>query len=192
MKRVKRIALLLGSAVLLVLGGAAGWFGARETQDTETVTDTTTVTRTATVAAAEPGLPAAVVKTRDALLAAAEDGDYEALRPLVPATAFEYTFGSPVPGGPIAYWRELERTTAQRPLEALAKVLRMPYTLSRGLYVWPFAYSVASADDLTAHERELLAPLGPLESVFVAGTGYLGWRVGIQPDGTWVFFVAGD
>jgi hypothetical protein len=68
----------------------------------------------------------------------------------------------------------------------------MPYTLSRGLYVWPFAYSVASVDDLTAHERELLAPLGPFESVFVEGTGYLGWRAGIGPDGTWVFFVAGD
>ena len=34
--------------------------------------------------------------------------------------------------------------------------LRMPYTLSRGLYFWPFAYDVASIDDLTAHERELL------------------------------------
>jgi hypothetical protein len=177
---------------LLVLGGAAGWFGSREIQDDETVTGTTTVTRTATVAAPDPGLPAAVVKTRDALLAAAESRDYEALRSLVPATGFEYTFGSPVPGGPIAYWQDLERTTAQRPLDALAKVLRMPYTLSRGLYVWPFAYDVAGSDELTAHERELLAPLGPLESVFVEGTGYLGWRAGIRPDGSWVFFVAGD
>ena len=189
---MKRIAVVLGSILLLVLGGAAGWFGQRETRDAKTVTDTTTVTRTTTVAAPETGLPAPVAKTRDALLQAAEARDYEALRALVPTTGFEYTFGSPVPGGPIAYWQDLERTTAQRLLDALAKVLRMPYTLSRGLYVWPFAYSVASIDDLTAHERELLAPLGPLESVFVEGTGYLGWRAGIQPDGTWVFFVAGD
>ena len=56
----------------------------------------------------------------------------------------------------------------------------------------PFAYDVASLSDLTAHERELLATLGPLESVFVEGTGYLGWRAGIRPDGSWVFFVAGD
>jgi hypothetical protein len=192
MRRVKRIGVVLASVALLVLGGAAGWFGSREIQDAETVTDTTTVTRTATVAASDPGLPAAVVKTRDALLAAAESRDYAALRALVPTTGFEYTFGSPVPGGAIAYWQDLERTTGQRPLDALAKVLQMPYTLSRGLYVWPFAYSVASIDDLTAHERELLAPLGPLESVFVEGTGYLGWRAGIGPDGTWVFFVAGD
>ncbi len=192
MRRVKRIGVVLASVALLVLGGAAGWFGSREIQDPETVTSTTTVTQAETVAAPDPGLPAAVVKTRDALLDAAENRDYEALRSLVPATGFEYTFGSPVPGGPIAYWQDLERTTAQRPLDALAKALRMPYTLSRGLYVWPFAYDVAGGDELTAHERELLAPLGPLESVFVEGTGYIGWRAGIRPDGTWVFFVAGD
>lgn len=186
---VKRALILVGAALLLVSGGVAGWFGSREIRDAETVTVTETTTVTVT---RESGLPAAVEKTRAALLAAAESGDYEALRPLVPETAFEYTFGSPVQGGPIAYWQELERTTGERPLEALAEVLRMPYTLSRGLYVWPFAYDVAAIDDLTAHERELLAPLGPLESVFVEGTGYLGWRAGIQPDGTWIFFVAGD
>ena len=189
---MKRIAVIVASVALVVLGGAAGWFGARETEDTETVTVTTTDTVTTAVEAAEPGLPAPVAETRDALLEAAESGDYEALRPLVPDTGFEYTFGSPVPGGPIAYWQELERTTDEEPLDSLAEVLRMPYTLSRGIYVWPFAYDVASIDDLTAHERELLAPLGPLETVFVEGTGYLGWRAGIRPDGTWVFFVAGD
>ena len=139
------------------------------------------------------GVPAAVEETRAALLAAAESGDYEALRPLIPANgAFKYTFGGPVDGGPIAYWQELERTTEARPLETLAAVLRMPYTLSRGYYYWPFAYDVADVADLSPHERELLAPLGPLDTVFVEGTGYLGWRAGIAPDGTWVFFVAGD
>lgn len=97
-----------------------------------------------------------------------------------------------MPGGPVAFWKDLERMAGQRPLERLEQVLRMPYTLSRGIYVWPFAYDVVSVDDLTAHERGLLAPLGPLDSVFVEGTGYLGWRAGIQPDGTWIFFVAGD
>jgi hypothetical protein len=139
------------------------------------------------------GVPAAVERTRAALLAAAESGDYEALRALIPANgAFKYTFGEPVEGGPIAYWQNLERTTEARPLETLAAVLRMPYTLSRGYYYWPFAYDVADVTDLSPHERELLAPLGPLDRVFVKGTGYLGWRAGIAPDGTWVFFVAGD
>jgi hypothetical protein len=42
---------------------------------------------------------------------------------------------------------------------------------------------------LTAHERALL---GDLADDFGAGSGYLGWRTGIAPGGTWRFFIAGD
>lgn len=183
---------VVAAVALLGIGALAGWLVESAVEDTVTVVETSTVTRTTTVEAPERGLPDAVVKTRDALLEAAEARDYDALERLLPAGAFSYTFGGPVPGGPVAFWKDLEHTAGQRPLERLEQVLRMPYTLSRGIYVWPFSYDVASVDDLTAHERGLLAPLGPLESVFVEGTGYLGWRAGIQPDGTWVFFVAGD
>ena len=139
------------------------------------------------------GLPTAVEASRAALLAAAESGDYEDVRPLLPPDdGFRYTFGGPVEGGPTAYWQELERTTGESPLETLAAILRMPYALSHGYYFWPFAYDVADVNDLTAHERELLAPLGPLDRLFVEGTGYVGWRAGIAPDGAWSFFVAGD
>ena len=188
---MRRALVIAGAIALLALGGVAGWFASRETEEAVTITETTTVTVTSTEQA-ETGVPAAVAETRAALLEAAKTGDYEALRPLVPATGFEYTFGGPVEGGPIAYWKELERTSVERPLENLAKVLEMPYTLSRGIYVWPFAYDVADTGDLSPYEKELLAPLGPLDTLFVEGTGYLGWRAGIEPDGTWVFFVAGD
>ena len=96
--------------------------------------------------ASETGaLPVAVEETRVRLLAAAEAGDYEALRELIPESGFEYTFGGPVEGGPVAYWQELERTTDERPLEALAEILKMPYALSRGFYYWPWAHTVASS-----------------------------------------------
>jgi hypothetical protein len=144
-----------------------------------------------TTATVEPGLPAAVEQTRAALLEAADSGDYEALRPLVSDT-FEYTFGSPVDGGPIAYWQRLEEETDERPLESLAAILRMPYVLSRGHYVWPWAYTVETSGDLSEHEVELLAPLAPPNRLFPAGSGYFGWRAGIAPDGSWAFFVAGD
>ena len=140
-----------------------------------------------------PQAPQAVEETRLALIAAAESGDNEAVRALIPTEGgFTYTFGGPVEGGPIAYWQELERTTDERPLETLAAILKMPYVLSRGVYVWPRAYTATSAADLSPSERELLAPLGKLKTLFVPGTGYLGWRAGIAPDGSWVFFVAGD
>ena len=180
-----RAASVLILAATLAAGAVVGWLVARGTATTETVTETTT-------AAVPPqGIPAAVEGTRAALLAAAESGDYEELRPLVPAS-LRYTFGSAVEGGAIAYWQELERTTDARPLETLAEILRMPYVLSRGLYVWPWAYTIESAADLSAHERALLAPLGPVETLFPPGSGYLGWRAGIEPDGDWALFVAGD
>jgi hypothetical protein len=140
----------------------------------------------------EPALPQRVEATRRALLAAAESGDYEALRPLVPESGFTYSFGGEVEGGAVAYWQEHERTTGERPLDVLAAILKMPYVLTSGIYVWPWAYRVESADQLSAHGRELLLPLGMPERLFAPGTGYLGWRAGIRPDGSWAFFVAGD
>jgi hypothetical protein len=184
-----RALLLFGAVVLVGAGGAGGWLVAEELEEAETITTTETDTVTAETGS---GLPSAVEEKRDALLTAAESGNYEALRPHIPDEGFTYTFGGAVEGGPIAFWQELERTTDERPLETLAEILQMPYTLSRGIYVWPWAYTVASASDLSEHERELLAPLGPPSRLFVEDTGYLGWRAGITPDGTWVFFVAGD
>ena len=153
---------------------------------TETATETETVTQMETVESAV-GLPAPVAKTHAALLAAAESDDYEALRPLVP-TQFSYTFGGPFEGGAIAYWQMVEAESGERPIEILARILRMPYTLSGGNYVWPFAYD-KQPDELTPYERRLL---GDLADDFGAGSGYLGWRAGIAPNGAWRFFVAGD
>jgi hypothetical protein len=187
---VIRALLIVAAAGILGLGLAAGWFGAQELEETETVTETETDT---TTAASGSGLPIAVEEKRAALLEAAASGNYESLRPLLPESGgFTYTFGGDVEGGPIAYWQQLERTTNEKPLETLEAVLGMPPVLTRGIYVWPWAYTVASADDLSEHERELLVPLGPTSRLFVEDTGYLGWRAGIAPDGTWVFFVAGD
>jgi hypothetical protein len=141
--------------------------------------------------ASAPGIPTEVEATRAALLEAAESGDYEALRPLL-SDDLKYTFGEPVDGGPVAYWQELERTTDQRPLESLAAIMKMPYVLSQGYYVWPWAYALRSSDELSPHEQEILAPLGPPSEFFPEGVGYLGWRAGIAPDGTFAFLVAGD
>ncbi|MBD0290202.1 MAG: hypothetical protein ICV74_03005 [Thermoleophilia bacterium] len=156
-----------------------------ETQS-ETQTETRTQTETVTEAVAV-GLPAPVARTHGRLLAAAETGEYEALRPLIPSQ-FSYTFGAPDEGGPIAYWRRAEAETDERPIRILARILRMPYTLASGRYVWPFAYD-KDPEDLTGYERKLL---GDLAELFGAGSGYLGWRTGIEPDGTWRFFIAGD
>jgi hypothetical protein len=66
----------------------------------------------------------------------------------------------------------------------------MPHTRVDDIYVWPFAYNRDIAS-LTDEEREILAPVLDTEGWTQYGD-YLGWRAGIEADGTWVFFVAGD
>ena len=168
---------LRASAFVALALVAAGCGGAK----------TLTVTQTRTETVPPPGVPAAVGTTQARLLAAAETGDYEQLRPLIPAKGFAYSFGGDFAGGPIAYWKNVEQSSGQRPIEILASILKLPYTLNRGLYVWPFAYDKRKSD-LTAHERGLL---GPLAKSYV-GEDYYGWRAGLKPDGSWVFFIAGD
>ena len=135
----------------------------------------------------EAGLPAPVAGLRAELLAAAEAGDHDALAALAPED-FSYSFGGPVDGDLAAYWRRLEQE-GEQPLEALAAILRLPYALSGGIYVWPFAHA-AAPDELTDYERGLLEELPG--GAPVTGEGYLGWRTGIAPDGQWRFFIAGD
>jgi hypothetical protein len=179
-------ALVLACLVVLA-AGCGGTETVTVTQtETRTETQTETETRTETVESAV-GLPAPVADKHAAILAAAESGDYEQLRPLIPEQ-FSYSFGAGPPGGAIEYWQQVEEQSGERPIEILARILRMPYTLYRGTYVWPFAYD-KQPDELTRHERRIL---GDLADDFGAGTGYLGWRAGISPSGEWQFFIAGD
>jgi hypothetical protein len=177
--------LVCGAVVAVALSGCGGTETVTTTvSESETVTETVTETVSETTAV---GLPDAVAETHAGLLAAAEAGDYEALRPYL-HDEFSYTFGLPDEDGPIAYWQMVEEEGGESPIEVLARILRLPYTLFGGSYIWPFAYD-KQPDELTDYERELL---GDLAESFGAGSGYLGWRAGIAPDGTWQFFIAGD
>jgi hypothetical protein len=175
---------VLAGLLLVVFGGVAGFVLVNRTGDPETTTRT--VTRTVTEE--DVGLPTAVEQRRAEILRAAEAGDHDALARLTPSR-FTYTFGAPVADGPAAYWRQAEQR-GERPLEALAAVLKLPYTLSRGIYVWPFAYD-KSPDELTRYEENLLRSI-PGGAPTLGPQGYLGWRAGIRPDGSWIYFVAGD
>jgi hypothetical protein len=138
-------------------------------------------------------LPAAVRRTRDALIDAAAANDYDALAALVPESGFTYTYGGPFPGGPAAYWKQVARESDPSPSAVLKLLLGMPYTKVQDNYVWPFAYDRDPAS-LTDAELDMLARVAsPQEMELWKTSGhYLGWRVGIRSDGTWIFFVAGD
>ncbi len=178
-----------GLLLCVLVAVAVAACGGAETVTT-TVSETETVTETVTETAAgegAAGLPDAVAETHAGLLAAAESGDYEALRPFL-HDEFSYTFGLPHEEGAIGYWQMVEEEGDDSPIEILARILRLPYTLAGGLYIWPFAFDKPE-NQLTEYERELL---GDLVELYGDGSGYLGWRTGIAPDGTWQFFIAGD
>jgi hypothetical protein len=138
-------------------------------------------------------LPDAVQRTRIEIARAAAARDFDGLARVIPEDGFEYTFGGPLPGGATAYWRRLEATTDEAPLETLVAVLALPYTKVRGIYVWPFAFD-RDPKRLTAEELELLSTFATPREIrgWREFGGYIGYRAGIEPDGDWVFYVAGD
>jgi hypothetical protein len=140
-------------------------------------------------------LPAPVARKRAEIWKAAKRGDYEEVASLADPAGFEYTFGGAVPGGPAAYWRRVDQTTKERPIETLAAILELPYVHQpeRKLYVWPFAFT-RKASTLSPDEREqLVEAIGEEMIKFYDQLGdYLGYRAGIDEEGNWVFYVAGD
>jgi hypothetical protein len=143
---------------------------------------------------AQRALPDVVERKRLAIAKAAAARDFDVLERLLPERGgFEYTYGGAVPGGPSAYWRRLEATTDEAPLESLVAILSQPYTKVRGLYVWPFAFD-RDPKRLTQEELELVSTFATPREVkaWREFGGYFGWRTGIEPDGDWVFYIAGD
>ena len=180
------------ASALALLALAAAGCGGESTTETRVVTVRETVTEAAPPAP-QPGLPRVVAEKREAISRAAKANDYEAIEALLDPDEFEYTFGGPVEGGPTAYWRQLEQTTDERPLETLHAILELPYTTERGIYVWPFAFD-KDLSKLSPAERAMLHTIMTPRELreMQRFAGYIGWRAGIRPDGRWIYFVSGD
>ena len=137
-------------------------------------------------------LPAAVEKTREAIVRAARARDYEGLEALLDPASFSYSFGED--GDPVGYWRELE-DLGEVPIlgDFLPGVLAMQWGLQDDVYVWPAAHAKAPSEWSELDRRDLRTFYTDEEiASFEQAGGYYGWRAGIRVDGTWLFFVAGD
>jgi hypothetical protein len=143
--------------------------------------------------AARSELPDDVEHTRSAILDAAADGDYAALRPLIKREAFlsDYGFGRSQPD-PVAHWRKL----GPKPLTTMGVLLRMPHqvrTTNEGtLYQWPRFGPDSEPGDMSSKERRLLRMImteAQLRAAIRPEYGYTAPRLGILADGTWWFFV---
>ncbi len=138
------------------------------------------------------GLPPAVAKKRDAIVAAAHAFDYDRLESLLDRESFSYSFGES--GDPVGYWRRLEEV-GEVPIlgDYLPVLLGAPYAKKGDTYVWPSAYA-KSPSSWTAEDRQSLINFYTEQEIrgFERVGDYLGWRAGIREDGTWLFFVSGD
>ena len=94
------------------------------------------------------------------------------------------------------YWRSAEEDSSEqpKPMRALATILTLPFTRNEsGSYAWPTAYNESpTEDDWQALVDAGLYDADVIDQMQTQGTGYLGYRTAITPDGDWQFFVAGD
>src|SRR5918996_1087745 len=146
------------------------------------------------VSASDPqlALPPRVVETRDAILDAARARHFEALRALIPEEGFTFSFGGDT--DPIRYWKRLESEGHVPGFgDIIPMVLGTEPGFDRGVFVWP---AQATEDPATWDEQDIeaLTAIHAREDIrsFQEAGLYLGWRVGIDRVGTWLFFVAGD
>lgn len=145
-------------------------------------------------------LPEAVAKTRALLIEAVKSGDIEKLRPLL-SSGSEPTMLSigGLEGDPIEFLKEASGDEdGHEMLAILLEILEAPYVVSEEgseneLFLWPYFYAWP-LDKLTPPMRVELFRImtaGDLEDSQSFGS-YVFYRVGIAPDGSLKFFVAGD
>lgn len=145
-------------------------------------------------------LPEPVRRMHNRLVEAAKSGDIEKLRPLIQpgADGTQLSFGD-VDSDPVEFLKGLSGDPeGQEILAILEEVLNAGYVhLDAGsaeeLYVWPYFFAIP-LDKLDARQRvELfkIVTFGDYEGMKTFNS-YIFYRLGIGPDGTWAFFVAGD
>lgn len=145
-------------------------------------------------------LPEKVRQARDELLAAAKSGDAETLRPIIKRQTNMpvLSFGAVL--DPILFLRDSSNDGEGRELMAIMiELLEAPYAITPAengepeIYVWP-AYASNDLENLTPKELidvYKIVSHQDLEEMQLYGGWYF-FRVGIDANGEWRYFVAGD
>lgn len=145
-------------------------------------------------------LPAPVRRMRELIMEAARSGDLEALRPLIGSGPNTTQLAlSEIDVDPIDYLRSISGDAlGHETLAILLEVLEAGYVqldagLDTELFIWPYFFALP-LEGLTPVQRVELFKLvtaGDYEDMLSFGA-YIFFRVGITPQGQWLFFVAGD
>lgn len=145
-------------------------------------------------------LPEPVRRMRDRIIEASLTGEIEQLRPLFETgeDGTQLSFGE-TPGDPVEFLRELSGDDeGQEILAILYEVMTAGFVLydegkPSEMYVWPYFFAVPleTLDKRQRVELFKLVTAGDYEDMKNFGA-YIFYRVGISPEGRWLFFVAGD
>lgn len=166
----------------------------------ETATDTTPDAAALPEVHYDPSiLPPPVRRMREQMIEAARTGDIEAMRPMLEVNELPpiVSFGDAT--DPIEFWRTAGGDPDGREILAImieileAGFVHLDEGTPQDMYVWPYFYALP-LDGLTPpQEVELYTLITPHDRRLMEEFGaYNFYRLGIGPDGTWHFFVAGD
>jgi hypothetical protein len=142
-------------------------------------------------------LPAPVARTRERILAAARSGDLQQLAALVKEAMPVFSFTEEK--DPVAFWKaNYPDSDGVEVLSILTMILELGFVhvdegTQQEMYVWPYFVRMPLAALTPQQKVELFRVVtGADYKDMVAFGAYSFYRVGIGPDGSWHFFVAGD
>ena len=144
-------------------------------------------------------LPPAVARMREQILAAARTGELQTLKDVMLASPEMPVFSFTQEQDPVAFWRaNYPDSDGIEVLSILVAILETGFVrVDEGtpleMYVWPY-FARLSLKTLSPPQKvELFRIVTGADYKDMADFGaYAFYRVGIGPDGTWHFFVAGD
>ena len=144
-------------------------------------------------------LPAPVARTRERILAAAQSGDLQKLLTIMQMNETMPIFSFSDEKDPVAFWKNsYPDSEGIEVLSILVTLLQMGYVhVDKGtpqeMYLWPY-FTRMPVKNLTPEQKvELFRIITGNDYKDMLDFGaYIFYRVGIGPDGTWHFFVAGN
>jgi hypothetical protein len=144
-------------------------------------------------------LPPAVAGMRERILKAARSGDPQKLRALMQASGAMPVFSHTQRLDPTAVWKDAYPDSEG--VEALAILVTIMETAPVHVdvetpaetYIWPYFARLPLKTLTPAQKVDLFRVItGADYQAMLAANRYAFYRVGIAPDGTWRYFVAGD
>jgi hypothetical protein len=144
-------------------------------------------------------LPPAVARTRERILAAARSGELMRLFAVMKEAPTLPVFSFAEDRDPVAFWRtNYPDSDGVEALSILLNVLEAPFVhvdagTAQEIYLWPYFARIPLKTLTPQQKAELFRIVTGADYKDMVEFGvYSFYRLGIAPDGTWQFFVAGD